>query len=81
MEKSKLDKLKSMTRKEVCDFVVENWDLFKSCDGCESILSQRTNICPVCSCYRFNEQEKLIKKLAKKFKNKPRKSLLDSDFL
>jgi len=81
MEKSKLDKLKSMTRKEVCDFVAENWDLFKSCDSCESILSQRTNICPVCLCYRFNAEEKLIKRLARKFKNKPRTSLLDSDFL
>ena len=81
MEKSKLDKLKSMTRKEVCNFVIENWDLFKSCDSCESILSCRTNICPVCSSYRFNTEEKLIKKLARKFKNNPRTSLLNSDFL
>lgn len=81
MDKSKLDKIKSMTRKEVCDFVIENWDLFKVCDSCESILSYQTNICPVCSGYRFNKEEKLIKSQAKKFKTKPRQSLLDSDFL
>jgi hypothetical protein len=81
MDKSKMDKLKSMTRKEVCDFVIENTDLFKVCDSCESILSFKTNICPVCSGYRFDEEIKRIKTLARKFKTRPRTSLLDSDFL
>lgn len=79
MDKSKMDKIKSMSRKDVCDFVAENHDLFKACDTCDSILSSNTDICPVCKGYRFNTEEKLIKKLAKKFKNKPRSSLLDSD--
>jgi len=70
-----------MTRKEVCDFVIENPDLFKVCDGCESIVSFKTNICPVCSSYRFIDESKTVKIMAKKFKNKPRQSLLDSDFL
>lgn len=79
MDKSKLDKLKSMTRKEVCNFVMENWDLFKVCETCDSILSYKCDICPVCKSYRFNNTEKTIRKYAKKFSTKPRQSLLDSD--
>jgi hypothetical protein len=79
MDKSKMDKIKSMSRKEVCNFVMENCDLFKTCDTCDSILSSKTDICPVCKSYRFNTEETLIKKLARRFKNKPRSSLLDSD--
>ena len=81
MDKSLKDKIKSMTRKQVCDFVIENSDLFKVCDSCESILTHNTHICPVCNSYRFDNNEKLIKKQARKFKTKPRQSLLDSDFL
>lgn len=70
-----------MTRKQVCDFVVENWDLFKVCDSCESILTFKSYICPVCAAYRFSNDEETIKQQAKKFRNKPRTSLLNSDFL
>jgi len=81
MDKSKMDKLKSMTRKEVCDFIIENFELFKVCDSCDAILTYKCHICPVCASYRFDETEKRIKKQAKIFKNKPRKKYLYSDFL
>lgn len=68
-----------MARREVCDFVIENWELFKVCECCDSILDFKNYICPVCKSYRFDKAEKTIKQMAKIFKTKPRRSLLDGD--
>ena len=36
---------------------------YKLCEGCESILYQKNNICPSCSAYRFDENiSRLIQK-------------------
>ena len=67
MKKSKLDKLKALSRKEVCKFVIENWDLFKICDSCDAIVTYKTHICPVCSSYNFITDEKALKQQAKKY--------------
>jgi Zn finger protein HypA/HybF involved in hydrogenase expression len=70
MGKSKLDKLKSMSRKDVCEFVIENSDLFKVCDSCDAIVTHKTYVCPECSSYRFNAEEKIVKLQAKKYQKK-----------
>lgn len=70
-----------MTRKEVCEFIIENYDLFKVCECCDSILTKKASICPVCKSYRFEQGKTKIISRAKKFKNKPRTCLLDCDFI
>lgn len=79
MKKSKLDKIKEMTRKEVCDFVKENWDLFKVCDSCDAVVTYKTHICPNCSSYRFDNTEERIKKQTLIFKNQKKEDLFKSD--
>lgn len=74
-----MDKIKSMTRSEVCDFIAENWDLFKVCDSCDAILTTKTHICPVCSSYRFKNTETEIKKQARVFKKKPLEDIFKYD--
>ena len=42
---------------------------YKICEGCDSIVTQQTSICPNCKSYRFNEDVDIlidhVKKLVK----------------
>jgi len=79
MKKSKLDKLKNLTRKEVCDFVIDNWNLFKVCDSCDAVVTYKTHVCPNCSSYRFDNSENIIKKQTEIYRKQKKEDLFKSD--
>ena len=47
-------------RSETADRIIKNVDNFAVCEGCESIVSTQTIICPICNAYRFNRNKKDI---------------------
>jgi len=52
-------------RKKTAKFIARNSFLYKICEGCDSIVSRKTIICPNCKSYRFNLDEEVIKTHAK----------------
>ena len=72
---SKEKKLKAAKR------IIENADLYKICECCESIVLYVSVFCPLCDGYRFNDDITSIQKLALKLVEKEKTDILPSDLI
>ncbi|MEZ0387039.1 MAG: hypothetical protein ACAI34_08240 [Verrucomicrobium sp.] len=52
---------------------------YKVCEGCGSIVTQRTTACPSCHAYRFDESETRVVAQAKALAKRQANSVLSSD--
>ena len=58
--------------------IMEPW-LYKVCEGCDSIVTEKTVICPSCKSYRFDENDTSIIAMAKELALKDQKSVTEKD--
>jgi hypothetical protein len=58
--------------------IMEPWK-YKVCEGCDSILTETTVICPSCKSYRFDYKELSVTKMAKELANNKQKTVTESD--
>ncbi len=59
--------------------IVENPDKYKICEGCESIVAVKVNICPNCHSYRFEGDELLVVRQAKALGSREQQSVVTED--
>jgi len=52
------DKKNRKTR--AAQHILTNWEYYKVCEGCESVILHDHIFCPLCSGYRFNEEYKVL---------------------
>lgn len=58
--------------------MMEPW-CYKVCEGCDSIVTDKTTICPSCKSYRFDENECNIISMAKELASRDQKSVTEKD--
>ena len=73
--------LENLATKRILDAIeiIISPDLYKICEGCDSILFKKTIICPSCKSYRFNEDEDYIINTATELAFKEKKSVTQDD--
>jgi Zn finger protein HypA/HybF involved in hydrogenase expression len=47
-------------RKETADLIIEHYENFMVCEGCDCILKIQTIFCPSCNAYRFDKSKERI---------------------
>ena len=52
---------------------------FKICEGCDSVVTRGTRICPSCHAYRFNEDMNYIVSHTKKISTQEQQSVTKED--
>ena len=52
---------------------------YKICEGCDSIVTIQTRICPNCKSYRFNDDIETIKAHASKIAKEEQKTVTEED--
>ncbi len=60
--------------------IIRNPAGYKICEGCESIVTTRAALCPSCHSYRFDARGDMVVEQAMSLSQRPRKSVLASDF-
>ena len=54
-------------------------EAYKICEGCDSIVTRKTRLCPSCHAYRFNEDEDYIVEHTKKISTREQRSVTKED--
>lgn len=71
--------MSSQKRLEQALVILLQPELFKICEGCDSIVTVKTVICPSCKTYRFNENLDDIIEHTKEISVKEQQSVTDED--
>jgi hypothetical protein len=53
---------------------------YKICEGCGSIISRPTPICPVCKCYRFDDDPARVAEHAVLLGSRPATTISEEDW-
>ena len=61
--------------------IAENPNLYKICEGCDSIVAKRVATCPSCHGYRFNEDPAIVVEHAKILGSREQRSVVTEDLL
>ena len=74
MKNNQINKqLLKMRKAEAATYICENTNLYKVCEGCDSIVLSIAFLCPACKSYRFNANKTYIQKTAKRIlKSEPK---------
>ncbi len=59
--------------------IVENPGKYKICEGCESIVAVKVNICPNCHSYRFEDDEDSVVRQARALGSREQQSVITED--
>ena len=52
---------------------------YKICEGCDSVVTKKTVVCPSCHAYRFNEDEDYVIKHTKEISVNQQRSVTKDD--
>ena len=69
----------SEERKAIALLIMSSPDLFKICEGCDSIVKYTVNICRNCKSYRFNSDVDDIIEHAKILGNREQTTVTEED--
>ena len=61
--------------------IAEEPNLYKVCEGCDSIVTKRVSTCPSCHGYRFNEDPAAVIEQAKILGSREQRSVVREDLL
>jgi len=61
--------------------IAEEPNLYKVCEGCDSIVTKRVATCPSCHGYRFNEDPAAVIEQAKLLGSREQRSVVSEDLL
>ena len=61
--------------------IVKNPALYKVCDGCDSIVAAKVNICPNCHAYRFEIDADFVVNQAKALSTREQNSVVAEDLM
>ena len=59
--------------------IAEEPQLYKVCEGCDSIVTKRVATCPSCHGYRFNEDAQAVVEQARILGTREKRSVLSED--
>jgi len=59
--------------------IVENPGKYKICEGCESIVATKVNICPNCHSYRFEVDADCVIRQARALGSREQQSVITED--
>jgi len=68
-------------KEEAAQRILKNADLYKVCEGCESVVLFESVYCPVCDGYRFNENLTVLVQTIKALLKKKNTSIVKHDDL
>ena len=68
-------------KEEAAQKILKNADLYKVCEGCESVVLFDSIFCPLCSGYRFNEDLSVLVQTIKALLKKKKTSIIKQDDL
>ena len=69
----------NLTRMEQALAILLQPEFFKICEGCDSIVTLQTAICPSCKSYRFNEDMEEVVKQTKLLSDREQTSVTEDD--
>jgi len=61
--------------------IVENPGKYKICEGCDSIVASKVNLCPNCHGYRFEEAEHLVIAQDRALGSREQQSVVSEDLI
>jgi len=61
--------------------IAEEPNLYKVCEGCDSIVTKRVTTCPSCHGYRFNDDHSVVVEQAKILGSREQRSVVTEDLL
>ena len=61
--------------------IAEEPQLYKVCEGCDSIVTKRVTTCPSCHGYRFDEEPDAVVRQAKILGSREQRSVVTDDLL
>lgn len=67
------------SRKEMATLIINDPSAFKVCEGCGSIVSRQTSICPNCNAYRFDTKEECVVEQAILLASREQRSVTPED--
>lgn len=70
-----------MDRARRAQKIVDNPSKYKICEGCESIVAVKVNICPNCHSYRFEDNQQSVVEQAKALGSREQQSVVSEDLL
>lgn len=68
-------------RKAAAKKILSKANLYKVCEGCESVIIFDSIFCPVCESYRFNNSLERVKRAVEVLSQREQTSILPSDFI
>tara|TARA_R110000772_G_scaffold250388_1_gene365036 strand:+ start:362 stop:586 length:225 start_codon:yes stop_codon:yes gene_type:complete len=71
--------MSSQERLEQALIILLQPELFKICEGCDSIVTLKTVVCPSCKSYRFNDNIDAVVEHTKEISIKEQQSVTDKD--
>ena len=71
--------MSSQKRLEQALIILLQPELFKICEGCDSIVTSKTVICPSCKAYKFNENLNDIVEHTKEISVREQQSVTEED--
>jgi len=80
-EMAEYEKKTLLDRARRAQKIVENPGKYKICEGCDSIVASKVNLCPNCHGYRFEEAEHLVVAQAKALGSREQQSVVSEDLL
>ena len=66
-------------RQEAAVKIVAHPERYKICEGCDSIITAQSNICPNCHSYRFETDRHLVIEQAQALSIRPAESVTPDD--
>ena len=70
-----------MDRNQTANSIADNPDPYKVCEGCESIVLKKANLCPICHGYRFDESASRVSEQATLLGSRPPTSVKPQDLV
>ena len=61
--------------------IVDNPSKYKICEGCESIVAAKVQLCPNCHSYRFEENDELVIAQARALGSREQRSVVSEDLI
>lgn len=73
------EEYKKKQKLRAAQHILNNYEYYKVCEGCESVILYDHIFCPLCSGYRFNESYKFLETVVKELVNRDLTDILNED--
>jgi rRNA maturation endonuclease Nob1 len=73
------EEYKKKQKHRAAQHILNNYEYYKVCEGCESVILYSSTFCPLCDGYRFDENIEQVIKFIKALTKKDNTTILPPD--